>query len=98
MSMFDEKYPRSPFPAELPSPCPHPRPASKPQHMRVDSRFTPVSLLSPHVHDDERGGGGLGGGGGREERRHATLPLTPPLSDWKVMGLKETFSQHSPHL
>lgn len=36
--------------------------------------------------------------GGRGERRYATLPLTPPLSGWKVMGLKETFSQHSPHL
>lgn len=37
-------------------------------------------------------------GRGRGERRYATLPQTPLLSDWKVMGLKETFSQHSPHL
>lgn len=49
--------------------------------------FFPVSFFPPHVNGDEGG-----------ERRYATLPLTPPLSDWKVMGLKETFSQHSPHL
>lgn len=40
--------------------------------------------------------GGAWEGGG--ERRYATLPQAPPLPDWKVMGLKETFSQLSPHL
>lgn len=48
---------------------------------------------------ERRGGGGGGGGAQREgERWYTTLPQTPPLSDWKVMGLKETFSHHSPHL
>lgn len=46
-------------------------------------------LSFPHVNGEE---------GGRGESRYATLPQTPPLSDSKVMGLKETFSQHSPHL
>lgn len=41
-----------------------------------------------------KGGERVGGG----ERRYATLPQAPPLPDWKVMGLKETFSQLSPHL
>ena len=52
--------------------------------------FFPVSFffLPPHVNGDE----------GSAERRYATLPPPPPLSDWKVMGLKETFSHHSPHL
>ena len=49
----------------------------------------PSCIFSPHVNGEERG---------RRERRYATLPQTPPQSDWKVMGLKETFSQHSPQL
>lgn len=101
VSMSAVKYPSGPSPSDRASAEPLIR---KKSESKKSSAAVMWYIFSPFFSTckrrGERGERGRewGGGGGRGERRYATLPQTPPLSDWKVMGLKETFSQHSPHL